>query len=539
MPSKVRDMHHNLSFYALSGTELPPQDAMSRSGDRLHKDRQAGLLSYDAYRMKASSTLPHNWTVMWLENRLDCRIWSYYCDLRRAMAHMHRIVGWGTALPPDKVDLIVVGPRMSMNLWRLSDPLGVSRRKWAHVPLAIIQNKMYTCTQGEFCGDPEVKLQWASQAGTAAAFTWLTRHHEFTRRAGVKHHWLPFGVDVELYGRYAGNYTDQPVDVAFTGTSDRHKYPLRHAILNALDTFGRKNAWNVFIGSWTKAAAGPTNGSDWQRDRRIDYVQRIARSKMWISTTGPDWIVGTRYFEVLASGTTLLLCNRPPPGMWVADGLFEDGVHVQMFDSPDDMRQKINYFLSHESERRRIVEAARELSLRLHSWRSRAEFITQVVHQAVLAHPPRTPWYTPPSIAPKRGNGMAEYVGCFAEPIKATGASSATSRVASAWQEQTAKVEIGYFKRPYSGGFNVSACEQRCIAWPHFALICGGFCKGGDVHSRGRCQCGSHDALRRVAARSLIRKKCEATCSLHDDRPCGSAAAMAVYNQSRGYGMGA
>ena len=38
-------------------------------------------------------------------------------------------------------------------------------------------------------------------------------------------------------------------------------------------------------------------------DTRIAYLQQDV----------PEDIVGTRYFEVLASGTTLLLCNRPPP----------------------------------------------------------------------------------------------------------------------------------------------------------------------------------------------------------------------------------
>jgi hypothetical protein len=51
-----------------------------------------------------------------------------------------------------------------------------------------------------------VKLEWARQVGAAAAFTWLTRHHEFTARAGVRHHWLPFAADASLYGQHAGEF---------------------------------------------------------------------------------------------------------------------------------------------------------------------------------------------------------------------------------------------------------------------------------------------------------------------------------------------
>ena len=32
----------------------------------------------------------------------------------------------------------------------------------------------------------------------------------------------------------------------------------------------------------------------------------------WLSTTGPADLVGTRYFEVMSTGTTLCLCNRMP-----------------------------------------------------------------------------------------------------------------------------------------------------------------------------------------------------------------------------------
>lgn len=57
------------------------------------------------------------------------------------MAQLHDLVTINSVGVID-VDLIVVGPRMSMNIFRDSEPLGVSRQRWAHVPLALIQNKM-------------------------------------------------------------------------------------------------------------------------------------------------------------------------------------------------------------------------------------------------------------------------------------------------------------------------------------------------------------------------------------------------------------
>ena len=135
-------------------------------------DRNAGLLSFDnVERWNRSQDRPR-WRVLWLENRLDCRVWSYYCDLRRAMGTLHTMLSLSSSLsvPKQGPDLIVVGPRMT-SPYRLSDPLGISRARWAHVPLVIIQNKMYACSRGEFCGDPAVKLDWAREVGAAAAFT--------------------------------------------------------------------------------------------------------------------------------------------------------------------------------------------------------------------------------------------------------------------------------------------------------------------------------------------------------------------------------
>lgn len=115
-------------------------------GGRLEADRIAGLLSFDTFG-RQNSTAPGSrpgkrWTILWLENRLDCRIWSYYCDLRKAMTSIHNVLRSSSILPPEGPDLIVVGPRFTTNTYRESEPLGVSRTKWAHVPLVVMQNKM-------------------------------------------------------------------------------------------------------------------------------------------------------------------------------------------------------------------------------------------------------------------------------------------------------------------------------------------------------------------------------------------------------------
>ena len=90
--------------------------------------------------------------------------------------------------------LIIVGPRFTTNLHTADTALGISRQRYAHVPLVVLQNKMYSSRE-ENTGNLEAKLQWTRGVGAAAAFTWLTRNEEFSQRSSVPHYRLPFAAD--------------------------------------------------------------------------------------------------------------------------------------------------------------------------------------------------------------------------------------------------------------------------------------------------------------------------------------------------------
>lgn len=174
-------------------------------------------------------------------------------------------------------------------------------------------------------GSLEAKLAWARLSGAAAAFTWIAppRNRDFTVRSGVPHHWLPFAVDARKFGMYADAAEPQPYDVGFTGASGADKYPIRAAILETIKSMNVRS----YLGTWWQESLNRADNRSWKSLSHEAYAQTMARSKMWVSTTGPSDLVGTRYYEVLASGTTMLLCNVPPsPSAY--DGLFKDGIHV-------------------------------------------------------------------------------------------------------------------------------------------------------------------------------------------------------------------
>ena len=99
------------------------------------------------------------------------------------------------------------------------------------------------------------------------------------------------------------------------------------------------------------------------------YVAMMRASRMWLSTTGPVDLVGTRYFEVMATGTTLCVCNRlhgNASAAYSSLGLVHERT-VVMFDSLEEFEEIVaNYTTRPEYEARRmaIVRRAQALARR-------------------------------------------------------------------------------------------------------------------------------------------------------------------------------
>ena len=418
-------------------------------------------------------------------------------------------------------DVAIVGPRFAINVAMEDEPLGFDRVQYPALPLLVMQNKMYQ-PKGwrEIVGNLTAKLVWARASGTIAAFTWLTRHREFTNRSGVPHHWLPFGVDPNIFGRYAAQLGSmaQPYDVGFTGASGSDKYPLRRALLDELHTM--KDV-RVFTGEWVQTLLNRQNNHSWKALDHNSYALQMAQTKIWISTTGPEDIVGTRYFETLMSGTTLLLCNRPKNSSWAYDGLFKDGEHVVVFEGVADMAAKVMHYLGDEPERQRLVRNAHALAQRLHTWDARARFVTMVAEEAIRRQAARnTPYYVAPPIK-EQGT---ELLGCFAAPKK-TGPQSVHQSGLKDPPRSRNKRKLHRY--------TVQSCQDACKpVSTGFGLIEGGF-SSGNGHALARCVCIVGSAGDQVQAewgrRQLPARDCATACTLHDSRPCGGRQAVALF----------
>ena len=101
-----------------------------------------------------------------------------------------------------------------------------------------------------------------------------------------------------------------------------------------------------------------------------DYVRQMRQCKAWLSTTGPADLVGTRFFEVMATGTTIVIANRLSESAAYSSLGIVEGRHALMFASLDEFEETVLNLtrVDFEPRRRAIVARAQELAFRRFSW---------------------------------------------------------------------------------------------------------------------------------------------------------------------------
>jgi hypothetical protein len=112
------------------------------------------------------------------------------------------------------------------------------------------------------------------------------------------------------------------------------------------------------------------NGSDSIRPRissYAKYAEVMAKSKIWLATTGPNGDIGPRYYEP-ALTKALLFCDPPPEEY---RDTFRDGENCVYFDL-DNLIEKAEYYLENEKERKRIVNRAFGEFMTHHTWTARS-----------------------------------------------------------------------------------------------------------------------------------------------------------------------
>ncbi len=122
-------------------------------------------------------------------------------------------------------------------------------------------------------------------------------------------------------------------------------------------------------------------GFGWKNRPRIPFYQMVrlfSRSKINLNLSNSSTLIGQqikgRNFEIPGTRSFLLTSNAENLSEY-----YEDGKEVVLFETPDELSDKVAYYLINENERRRIAENGYKRTLNEHTWCHRFDTIFSFV----------------------------------------------------------------------------------------------------------------------------------------------------------------
>lgn len=142
----------------------------------------------------------------------------------------------------------------------------------------------------------------------------------------------------------------------------------RHALIRSLDDIG-VSVWGE--ADWTGAMTGNNRyrgkADHWTQLPRVYNATRI---NLNITRPYSDRGAPMRVFDVLGCGGFLLTNHPHTVRRW-----FRPGKEVETYESVKELKEKIRYYLEHETERQTIAEAGRQACVAAHTHKHRIAFM--------------------------------------------------------------------------------------------------------------------------------------------------------------------
>ncbi len=228
------------------------------------------------------------------------------------------------------------------------------------------------------------KLQYVRQSKFDAVLSFHRGCRQWESQTGTPFYHVPFAVDAAVFHDHG---LRRRYDFGFSGGLHRAHTDVRFRVKQ---TLFRDAGFPANVGVRYTFRGSPLK--DCFRRRRIywvewgavnllgrplirqgnGYAKLLSRCRVFLCTPSAMDLVGTRFYEVMAS-RTLALCPRSP----AYKELFEEDRHYVAF-KPDmsDFAEKLEYYLDHEDEREAICDQAYAHVMANHTWRQRAERIS-------------------------------------------------------------------------------------------------------------------------------------------------------------------
>lgn len=162
---------------------------------------------------------------------------------------------------------------------------------------------------------------------------------------------------------------DPPLDVSFAGSYISYLYGGRGKALARL--LSLSDRYRIFIGNNIYGEG---------------YKKLIANSKIVINALADEQrSITMRAYETMGQGR-LLLTSEPIDRCPYQE--FRENVHFVTFRDETELETKIEYYLSHPEERRKIGEAAREAVLKRNTYRINAARLSAIIRELLSEKPP-------------------------------------------------------------------------------------------------------------------------------------------------------
>lgn len=286
-------------------------------------------------------------------------------------------------------DLICIGHKWLQDAPTTDvDPHPRLKLSESSAPQAMILNKEYT--------NFDEKIKYAENNNISLVFTHHHNASEWTKEYEPKFVFWPFAVDDSKFQDYE---EDKIYDLAFSGILRNPndwvpQTDLRIQIqrelfycFSQIKLFQRPkySGYNIFWRGKPTSRPYILANRVLHRDERLsekEYKKLYNRSKLAFNTLSPVSLVGTRYYESMASNS-LVFCQES--NIYSEYGLFEPGEHCITFSEDlSDFEEKFKYWVSHDDERRRIAEQGHQHVIENHTWETRIEEFTQKVTKCLF-----------------------------------------------------------------------------------------------------------------------------------------------------------
>jgi spore maturation protein CgeB len=220
------------------------------------------------------------------------------------------------------------------------------------------------------------KLNFIRKNRFSAAFTVHHKFQEYAEKTNTKFYQLPFAANESVFKDYG---EEKKIDIGFSGNMFNYGVYKKTNIMGKEFQNIRENIFNELQKTKYKDLNIWWNSNSGNFLYGTEYGRLINSAKIWLNTPSAIQIIGTRFYEVIAS-KTLLLCRESEQAY--KDLGFKGGETCVFFNSDlTDLEEKIFYYLKNQNEREHITSNAYNMFLKNHTWKHRARFVIDKIRE--------------------------------------------------------------------------------------------------------------------------------------------------------------